>query len=1002
MTNAAALRASLAALTLFVILAMPNRALAIGDPDLAWRTVETKHFRIHHPSTLSPIAEHVARTSESIHTRLTNLLGYTPPSMTEVTISDDTDSANGWATATPFNRIHLYAAAPEDLSVLGDYDDWLVDLVMHEHTHILHIDNASGVPAIINALIGKTYVPNQIQPRWIIEGLATLTESTQTSAGRMRSSLFDMYMRADVLDGNIASLDQVSSSPMRWPNGNIWYLYGSRFLGWISDVYGPNTMRAVSADYGSSVFPWGINRSIRRVTGKTYEELYEGFKDHLRLRYATQVKAIEARGFREGARLTHHGRHVLYPRFVPRAARSSDADELVYFRDDYNARAGIYRASLKTSRDSLADKPKLFARTRGASASSFGPNGDFYFNSTAPWKIVYWRDDIYRVTKGFSATVGDEPERSRLTVGTRATAPDVSPDGHRITFTVNSKSTTYLQIADLDAEGHLVNMRDLVPSARFEQAYTPRFSPNGKSIAYSAWTAGGYRDIRLVDVATGTFEQVTRDRAVDANPTFSPDGKYLYFSSDRTGVSNIYAYDLGSKTLRQVTNVRMGAVQPAISPDGKTLVYVGYTSKGYDLYSMPIDPSRFLDALPAPTDRPDPPSNPDPPPMKWSKYRPSGTVLPRNYSVQFAPGTYSQNAITVETVGADVANFHEVRASLTADFAAPAPRVSLTYSYLRLPVNLQLRLYHVVAPRQNFLVDGQRVSYDERGTGVSSTVSYSIPGEFTDQYLSLSYNFSGFRAELPSVKLDPNGTIPRTPRGGVMSTIRANYGFSNVEGSLDAAGNIRGFSMRGSIEYAGPSTASDYSLYSFEGSAAGYIPMPWPGLHTLALRVAGGVAGGTYADGGYYSVGGYDLERNTIVDTVTTGIYNGAFVLRGYAPNSVFGSSYVLQNVEYRFPIMKPDRGPSTLPIYIRRIDGNAFLDYGGAFDTLDLSAISFFANRSIINSPDLHTSAGAELWLGLTLGYYVDAQFRLGYARGFSAKALPGGQVYFVASSAF
>ena len=53
--------------------------------------------------------------------------------------------------------------------------------------------------------------------------------------------------------------------------------------------------------------------------------------------------------------------------------------------------------------------------------------------------------------------------------------------GRHITFTINSKSTTYLQIADLDAQGHLVNARDLVPSARFEQAYTPRFSPDGKN-----------------------------------------------------------------------------------------------------------------------------------------------------------------------------------------------------------------------------------------------------------------------------------------------------------------------------------------------------------------------------------------------------------------------------------------------------------------------------------------------------------------------------------------
>lgn len=969
---------------------------------LNWQTVESAHFRVHHPKTLAAIADRVVRISESLYGYMPDRLGYKPGPKTEMVLTDDTESPNGSATALPYNIVRLYATAPEDLSVLGDNDDWLLDLITHEYTHILHIDNVSGPAAIINAVLGKSYAPNQIQPRWFIEGLATVMESRETGAGRMRSSYFDMYMRADVLEDNIAGLDVMSANPLRWPNGNIWYLYGSRFLGWITDVYGVNTLRAVSADYGGNVFPWAINRSIRRATGKTYEDLYAGFKEHLKLRYGTQMKAVEARGLREGVRLTQHGRNVQYPRFVPRAARLSEHDELLYWRDDYNDRAGIYRAVLTDKRDAVTEKPKLFARTRGGSVSSFAPNGDLFISSTAPWKIVYYRDDIYRVERGFAAVRGDEPERKRLTTGLRATAPDVSPDGRHIAFTINSKSTTYLQIADLDAEGRLVNHRDLVPSAQFEQAYTPRFSPDGKFVAYSAWTTGGYRDIRIVDIATGQFEQLMHDRAVDANPVYSDDGKYLYFSSDRTGIMNIYAYDLKQKSLHQVTNVRLGAYQPAISPDGKTLVYVGYTSKGFDLWSMPLDPSRFLDALPAPNDRPDPPRVEENIATTRHKYQPIGTALPRNYSVNYGPGSYSNSQLTINATGNDVVGLHEVSASIVSDFGAPAPKVSLDYAYLRLPVNLRMRVFHSIAPRTNFVANDEKVLYDERGVGFSSSIAYAMPAEFADQYVGLAYTFAGFRAELPPVTLDPWSSVPRIPRGGTISTLRANYSFSNVEGSLDAAGSIRGFTLRAGVEYAGRETGSDFSLYSFDGSVVGYMPMPWRGRHTFALRVAGGAAGGSYANRGYYSVGGYDLETNSLPSMVNTGIYNGSFVLRGYAPNSLAGTSYILQNFEYRFPIVKPDRGLSTLPLYLRRIDGNVFVDYGGAFNQLDLSAISLFKNRSIISSPDLHTSAGAEIWLGLSLGYYIDAQFRLGYAHGFSSKALPGGQWYFVASSAF
>jgi len=993
-----------ATLTLALALAAPRAAHAVGDPDLAWATIETDHFRIHHPTTLTPIAERVANVCESVEERLTLALGYAPTSKTEVVITDDTDSANGSATALPFNTVRLYATAPEDLSPLGDYDDWLLTLITHEQTHILHIDNISGVPAIINAILGKSFAPNQVQPRWFIEGLATLHESRYSSGGRLRSALWDMYLRADVLGDRIATLDQMSNSPMRWPQGNVWYLYGSRFLGWITDVYGPSALRAVSADYGSMPIPWGLNRSIRRATGRTYEELYDGFVDHLHLRYAQQVKDIEGRGLREGKQLTHHGRNVLYPRFVPRIARDGDDDEIVYYRDDLNAREGIYRVKLGSDHASLADKPKLFARTRGPSASTFSPKGEFLFASTTPHKIVYSRDDLYRLPRGTFATTGYESDRERLTKGKRATAPDVSADGRHITFTTNTKGTTYLEIADIDPEGHVQNQRDLVPSARFEQAYTPRFSPDGKHIAYSAWTAGGYRDVRIVDVATGAFEQITRDRALDANPVFSPDGQTLYFSSDRSGVPNIYAYDRDKRTIKQVTNVRIGAMQPAISPDGKTLVYVGYTSLGYDLFAMPIDPARFLEAPPPPADRPDPEPAPVHTKFVHKPYSPLRTLAPRAYSVNFAPGNYSQNALTVSAEGADVAGFHLFNATLTADFGAPAPRFDLAYSYRRLPVDLNMRAYYAVVPRTGYRVGDVDVPYNERGVGISSGITYLIPGEFTNQSLSLSYSMTSFRGDLPVPvsAIDPYATRTRLPAQGLIGTVRSSWGFSNVEGSLDASGSIRGYSLRLSVEYAGRPTGSDFTLHTFEGQVAGYIPMPWPGQHTVAIRVAGGSAGGTYPRDGYYFVGGYDNERASIVDQVQTGIYDGAFVLRGYQPGKIGGRSYVLQNIEYRFPILKPDRGLSTLPLYLRRLDGNLFVDYGGAFDKLDLANLQVFSKGAIINSPDLHTSIGAELWLGLTLGYYINAQFRLGYALGLSGKAIPGGQAYFVASSAF
>ena len=294
-----------------------------GDPYLKWYTVKTPHFRIHYHGGLEDLAQRGASSAEAVYERLVPQLGWAPKQVTEVVLTDDTDAANGSATPIPYNAMFLFATAPDDMSALADYDNWINELVTHEYTHILQLDNTSGLPAIGNAILGKTFAPNQAQPRWIKEGLAVAMETAHTSGGRLRSSQFDMYLRADVLEKRLAPLDQISNPARRWPGGNLWYLYGANFIDWIVDTYGPNIFAAVAADYGASVIPWGINRAIRRVTGRTYEQLYEGFRAYLERKYAAQKQAVLARGLREGRRLTRRGFNARDPGFHARLWRAA-------------------------------------------------------------------------------------------------------------------------------------------------------------------------------------------------------------------------------------------------------------------------------------------------------------------------------------------------------------------------------------------------------------------------------------------------------------------------------------------------------------------------------------------------------------------------------------------------------------------------------------------------------------------------------------------------------
>src|SRR5262249_32750976 len=159
-----------AALVVCVTLAPP--AQAANDPRLLWQTIETPHFRITFESQSREVAERVADLAEDIYARLVPAVGWQPGELTEILLSDQTDAANGSASALPYNAVRLNITAPDDLSPLGDTEDWYLELVTHEYTHILHTDHIVGLPALVNRILGKTVSTNQVQPRWLLEGLA--------------------------------------------------------------------------------------------------------------------------------------------------------------------------------------------------------------------------------------------------------------------------------------------------------------------------------------------------------------------------------------------------------------------------------------------------------------------------------------------------------------------------------------------------------------------------------------------------------------------------------------------------------------------------------------------------------------------------------------------------------------------------------------------------------------------------------------------------------------
>jgi dipeptidyl aminopeptidase/acylaminoacyl peptidase len=510
---------------------------------------------------------------------------------------------------------------------------------------------------------------------------------------------------------------------------------------------------------------------------------------------------------------------------------------------------------------------------------------------------------------------------------------------------------------------------------------------------FSAWNKGGYRDIRSVDVASRRVRNVTRDRALDHQPTWSADGRFIYFTSDRTGIANVYAFDSTSEELHQVTNVINGAYMPEVTPDGRTLFYVGYTHQGFDLFSMPLDRSRFLTALPYKDDRPG--RHPEPASHRYpvSHYNPLSTLRPRAYELEYGPSAFGQ-ALRITTLGADIAGHHAFSATALVDTEEGEPTGSIAYAYRRLPFDFRMSVFRSAAPRLGYRYGDTTPVFTEHLTGISTGISYGTPGEFDGQVVSLNYTSAEFDSTLPvDTVADPYSLVTRDPHRGFLGILTFGFAYSNADSSVYGVSAERGFSLGASLDVASPQTGSDETLTAISARATGYIPMPWLAHHTLALAGSAGASVGTYPRRGLYFTGGFvDLEASQLLDAFETGIHQGSFVLRGYAPAQFIGTHFNLLNAEYRFPILYADRGVGTLPVFLRGVSGAVFADYGGAFNQVDLD--DPFA--------EYHMGVGGELWFDIILGYFARGNVRVGYARGLDDEAISGGQTYLVVSSAF
>jgi dipeptidyl aminopeptidase/acylaminoacyl peptidase len=155
---------------------------------------------------------------------------------------------------------------------------------------------------------------------------------------------------------------------------------------------------------------------------------------------------------------------------------------------------------------------------------------------------------------------------------------DVSPDGKELAFTSNrdpepARSTNSdVWVVPLDGSPEALAAPQRLTASNRAFDGSPRFSPDGRSIAYRMQRVPGYESDRIVlallDRATGGSRVVTEGLDAWVNLLrFAPDGRRLYFTADVKGRTPLHALDLATGKVSALSSV--GLVDAfEVSPDG--------------------------------------------------------------------------------------------------------------------------------------------------------------------------------------------------------------------------------------------------------------------------------------------------------------------------------------------------------------------------------------------------------------------------------------------------
>ncbi len=255
-------------------------------------------------------------------------------------------------------------------------------------------------------------------------------------------------------------------------------------------------------------------------------------------------------------------------RLLTGLAWTPDSKELIFSSNRGGAVWGLWRVSI----DGGSTPERLAVGSENAYMPTVSLRG-----SRLAYASGSWNESIWRVPFGPGHRAG-KPELFISSSSMTEEGPQYSPDGKHIAFQSTRSGNFEIWRADADA----TNLIQLT-SFGGPLTGTPRWSPDGTHISFDT-RPGPHPNIHVVSAEGGPPRRFVNETSDDAVASWSHDGRWLYYASNRSGSWQVWKRTVDGGQPVQVT--KNGGFGPLEAPDGKSIYYTRFEEPG--VWQVPV------------------------------------------------------------------------------------------------------------------------------------------------------------------------------------------------------------------------------------------------------------------------------------------------------------------------------------------------------------------------------------------------------------------------------